>query len=98
MFGARRDRARLRARSGLGWAVATKKANKQLEAEGKMPIKGNVGKRRKRVAANALLAAATKASAQPPVAVAAPPATVTNGSTPQAEPVVPATPGGPARS
>ncbi len=36
-------------------AVATKKANKKLAAEGKLPVKGAVGKRRKKAAANAAL-------------------------------------------
>jgi hypothetical protein len=44
--------------------VATKKANKQLEAEGKPPIKGKAGKRRKTAAANALFEAATKGQTQ----------------------------------
>ena len=42
-------------------AVTTRKANKQLKAEGKLPIKGKSGQRRKRVAANALLTASQAA-------------------------------------
>jgi hypothetical protein len=47
-------------------SASTKKANAQLAAEGKMPTKGKVGQRRKRAAANALLAAAQ--STAPPTA------------------------------
>jgi hypothetical protein len=45
--------------------AATKKANRQLEAQGKAPIKGKVGKRRKAAAANALFDAATKPQTPP---------------------------------
>jgi len=47
-------------------AVATKKKNKQDEAEGKMPTAGLVGKKRGRAAAKAALAA-QNAGAKPPV-------------------------------
>jgi hypothetical protein len=70
--------------------AATKKANKQLEAEGKPPIKGKAGKRRKNAAANALFEAATKGQAQPtaPTAPAATtaPAAGANGGTATAAP------------
>lgn len=50
-------------------AVSTKKANQALEAAGKMPFKGGVGRRRKRSAANealdAQLAAGQKPASQP---------------------------------
>lgn len=59
--------------------VATRKANKQLEAEGKPPIKGKVGKRRKTAAANALFEAATNGQAQSTAPATAAPAT--NGVT-----------------
>jgi hypothetical protein len=78
--------------------VTTRKENKKLEAEGKMPIKGTVGKRRKKAAANALLAAATA----PPQAAVTASAPATTTATPVAE-VAPlatngATPAVPAQS
>jgi hypothetical protein len=71
-------------------AVSTRKANKELVAQGKLPIKGKVGKRRRSVAAKALFDAAnsaatasaptTSAPATPP-APPAPTAPATNGAT-----------------
>ena len=57
-------------------SAATRKANQTLVAEGKMPFKGGVGKRRKRSAANKALGAQLAAGQKP----ASQPAPATHGT------------------
>lgn len=79
--------------------VATKALNKQAVAEGKPPIHGKAGKRRKKVADRAIVAAAEAATPRPVTAPAStPPAPSTAPAAPAEAPAAPAASNGASHS